>query len=90
VTLIAAYDAREPGIHSIDKLGEWLKLHGLDGHAIYRFELHVIDCPLIRVFEYKRSDSGHVLVNEAGTELLRRDPYDVLQKTDPPIQPWGA
>lgn len=90
MTLIAAYDARVPGIHSIDKLCEWLNQHGLDPYAIYRFELHVIDCPLIRVFEFKRSDSGHLLVDESGTDVLHRDPYDVLQKTDPPIQPWGA
>jgi hypothetical protein len=90
VTLIATYDANVPGIHSIGKLGEWLNLHGLDPNVIHRFELHIIDCPLIRVFEYKCSASGHALVNESGTGLLRREPYDVLQKTDPPIQPWGA
>lgn len=90
MTLVATYDVAIPGIHSIDKLGEWLRLHGLDPCEIYRFELHVIDCPLIRVFEYECSDSGHRLLNEARTDVLRRDPYDVLQKADCPIQPWGA
>lgn len=76
----------------------WLLDHGIDPNRTFRFELHVIDCPLIRVFEHSRDADGRPYcgvdhdhrVDLYRCSVAKRDPYDVLQKTPPPVQPWSA
>jgi hypothetical protein len=69
----------------------WLEAHGLSPADIYRFEVHVIDAPLIRVFEYLSRDGrpycaiDHVHGRQH-CEIAKRDPYDVLIRVDPPAQ----
>jgi hypothetical protein len=92
VTLIATHAATDHPVDYgvIEARIAWLVEHGLDPADIYRFEVHVIDVPLIRVFEYLRRDGRTYCpfdhVHGSRCELAKRDPYDVLIRVDPPAQ----
>jgi len=64
----------------------WLRSHDVDPNVTYRVEHHVIDCPLIRVFQYDRNEHGQKYYTtdyETG-DIARRPPFDVLIRSEPP------
>jgi hypothetical protein len=63
---------------------EWLQTHGVDHKATYRTEHHLIDAPLVRVFQYDEDEQGCRYVDEATGDAAVRRPFDVLEKTPPP------
>lgn len=79
-------------------VGEWLAAHGIDVADVYRVELHVIDCPLLRAFRYARNADGErfidpqsVKADRAGAEGWRHlraaelPPLDVAMRIPPPV-----
>jgi hypothetical protein len=89
VTRELAYDSRGDSWWGLDGefhrvFADWLYGHGVDGHRTYRVEFHVVDCPLIRVFQYATGETGRPLVNEAGDGVALCEPFDVMVRTAPP------
>jgi hypothetical protein len=75
----------------------WLREQGLNPRAIHRFEVYVVDCPSIRVFEYLLGDDGvpycaldHDHRPGGGCVMAERDPYEVEATSLPPIHTGGA
>ena len=62
----------------------WLTEHGIDPFATFRTEHHVIDAPLVRVFQYERDADGRHQIDPVAREVVKREPFDVLIKTPPP------
>jgi hypothetical protein len=66
---------------------EWLAAHGIDANVTYRVEHHIIDCPLIRVFQWAVDDHGRKFYLDPATgSAARREPFDVLITSAPPRQ----
>lgn len=61
---------------------DWLEAHGIDRHLTYRVEHHVIDAPLVRVFQV--AAAGRLLDRDELRGDHVRKPFDVLIKTPPP------
>lgn len=102
MTLTAAYDASEASWGGLreseqEQLRAWLLDHGIDPREVYRFEIHVIGRPLIRVFAFDRDESGNCYcpadhdhrAEGEQCELATCEPRAVFQKTPPPVQPWS-
>lgn len=71
-----------------EALRAWLDRHGIDTADTIRFELLVIDAPLIRATQYEPGpDSGRRILPDG--EALATRTVDVLQHTPPPVQPWS-
>lgn len=75
----------------------WLREQGLNPRAIWRFEVYLLDCPSIRVFEYLLDDDGipycgidHDHRPGGGCVMAERDPYEVPANSLPPIHTGGA
>lgn len=75
----------------------WLREQGLNPRAMHRFEVYVVDCPSVRVFEYLLDDDGvpycgldHDHRGPGRCELAERDPYEVPANSLPPIHTGGA
>jgi hypothetical protein len=96
---IAVYDVRhrwwmdEPGGHA--RLLEWVRSYGVDPTDSRRFEVYMIDGPVLRVFDADRNADGHFYRDGPGVAL--REPYDVLLHDLPPgcphrvsVRPPGA
>lgn len=62
----------------------WLEAHGIDRHDTYRTEHHIVDAPLVRVFQYAKDESGRRYYDEAADDTAKRDPFDVLIRITPP------
>lgn len=62
----------------------WLEGHGVDKNATYRTEHHLIDAPLVRVFQFDRNGEGRLYTDEATGEVAKRPPFDVLIRTPAP------
>jgi hypothetical protein len=62
----------------------WLAAHGVDKMATYRTEHHLIDAPLVRVFQYDADDQGRRCYDPEIDGAAVRPPFDVLVKTQPP------
>jgi hypothetical protein len=62
----------------------WLQAHGVDHKATYRTEHHLIDAPLVRVFQYDEDEQGRRYLDEATNDAAVRPAFDVLVKTPPP------
>lgn len=93
MTLVLAHDASDQKPGQIEPVSAWLRDHGLNPYDIYRIEVHVIDVPLLRIFEFLRNEDGklycpldheHEWAHPDGCTAARRDPYDVLLKSNPP------
>lgn len=87
-TLTAVYDAHE-GFYDhpwpfVDAYRDWLTEHGIDTNDTYRTEHHVIDTPLVRVFQYAKDADGRRYTDPATGNVAEREPFDVLIKTPPP------
>jgi hypothetical protein len=83
-TLHVAYDAHtyEGGWpHTAAWLNAWLpwlRLHGVEPNDTYRVEFHVIDAPLIRIYQHALNEDGHPYVDPATGRVAQRPPFDVL------------
>lgn len=93
MTLVFAHEANDQTAEQLGPVCEWLRSHGLAPNRIHRIEIHVIDVPLIRVFEFDEDEHGklrcllgHLNHHSCpdGCDPAHRDPYDVLLKTNPP------
>ncbi len=62
----------------------WLNAHGVNENDTSRVEFHLIDAPLIRVFQFAHNEGGRCYVDPATGDLARRDPFDVLIRTPAP------
>jgi hypothetical protein len=62
----------------------WLTAHGVDPNETVRAEHHVIDAPLVRVFQYDRDEHGCRYTDPATNRVAMREPFDVLITTPPP------
>jgi hypothetical protein len=62
----------------------WLEAHGIDKNSTYRTEHHVIDAPLVRVFQYERDADGRHKIDPVARDVVKRKPFDVLITTPPP------
>lgn len=85
---IAVYDAREDSWRQLTEeqrlqLLTWIAEQGIPLN-IYRLEIHIIDCPMARVFAYERDEQGYVLINDQGFDARRRPPYDRAISSMPP------
>jgi hypothetical protein len=58
--------------------------HGIAKNDTYRTEHHVIDAPLVRVFQYDLDDDGRRYYDPLTDGVATRKPFDVLIKTQPP------
>lgn len=67
-----------------DAYRNWLLAHGVNPNTTYRVEHHVIDCPLIRIFQLDRDEVGRVRVDPATRDFAVRAPFDLLVTSDPP------
>lgn len=89
---IAVYDIRdrwwmnEPDGH--DRLLDWVRSYGVDPTYSRRFEVYLIDCPSLRVFDLALDENGRTYRDGAGMAL--RDPYDVPLADLPPGCPRAA
>lgn len=90
MTVTAVYDSNTkenwPGPPGwADAYRNWLMAHGINPNVTHRVEHHLIDCPLIRVYQYDRVANGKFyLVPGSVDEVAQRPPYDVLITSDPP------
>jgi hypothetical protein len=90
VTLIAAWDVRSEAWYRLtgndrDQIRAWVTEHGIATTDTYRTEIHIVDCPLIRVFKFAPRVNGNRPCDPSHPrDPLRLPPYDVLIKTDPP------
>ena len=62
----------------------WLEAHGIDKNITYRTEHHVIDAPLVRVYQCARDQNGRLYIDETTGDIALRKPFDVLITTPPP------
>ena len=60
----------------------WVDGHGVDTKPTYRVEHHLIDAPLIRVFQYATDADGRLCIDRG--DVVRRPPFDVLIRSEPP------
>ncbi|MFI7468187.1 hypothetical protein [Nonomuraea sp. NPDC049646] len=69
----------------------WMREQGLSPAAVWRFEVHLVDCPSVRVWEYLLDGDE---VPYCGIEhphrprscvLAEREPYTVVASSLPPI-----
>jgi hypothetical protein len=74
----------------------WLRQQGLNPRVIWRFEVYLVDCPSIRVFEYLPDDDGlpycrldHDHRPGARCEMAEREPYEVPADSLAPIYTNG-
>ena len=66
----------------------WLQDHGIDGATVIRLELHIIDCPVLRIFGLAVNGEGkHYTVpgNDGEPEIAYAPPRDVLMRSRPPV-----
>lgn len=63
---------------------DWLKAHGIDPNETVRTEHHVIDAPLVRIFQYARDEAGRRYIDPATDWWVMREPFDVLITTPAP------
>ncbi|MFI6793643.1 hypothetical protein ACIBG4_40565 [Nonomuraea sp. NPDC050383] len=86
---IAVYDVRdrwwmdEPTAH--DRLLTWLRSYEVDPTYTRRFEVYLIDCPSLRVYDLALDEHGQPYRDGPGMAL--REPYDVLLRDLPPECP---
>lgn len=87
---IAVYDVRDPwwidedlGAHV--RLLDWVRSYGVDPTYARRFEIYLIDCPSLRVYDLALD--GHGKPYRDGSEMASREPYDVLLRDLPPRCP---
>ena len=76
---------------------EWLAAHGIDASDTYRVELHVADCPTLRIFRYATNPNGERFTDPASIEEDEADPegwhlrvavlppLDVAMRIPPPV-----
>lgn len=62
----------------------WLNAHGVNELDTYRVEFHLIDAPLIRVFQYAKNELGRSYVDPATRDIATLPPLDVLITTPAP------
>jgi hypothetical protein len=89
---LAVYDAQDHTWRGLtteqrDQLRLWALAQGIAPPDTYRWEIYVVDCPFMRVYEFERDQRGVVRLNDAGTDVLRRPPYDVVITSMPPVEP---
>jgi hypothetical protein len=83
---IAVYDIRdrwwmdEADAH--DRLLAWVRLYGVDPTYARRFEIYLIDCPSLRVYDLALDKHGKPYRDGPG--MAMREPYDVLLRDLPP------
>jgi hypothetical protein len=86
---LAVYDERESfyGHHPAafcETYKAWLTGHNINPDDTYRTEHHLVDAPFVRVFQYDRNAEGRPHVDPNTDDAARRDPFDVLIRTEPP------
>lgn len=91
-TLQAVYDVKHRSWWGLtgdqhDQLRAWAIEQGIDPNDTYRWEIHLIDMPLIRVFEFETDERGRVKFDEVRQDLCRRPPYDLPISSMPPVEP---
>ncbi len=87
-----------PRVHDgLALVSEWLAAHGVDANDTYRVEAHVVDCPLIRVFQFAKNADGKRFMDQASIEMDEADPdgrhlraavlppLDVAMRIPPPV-----
>lgn len=62
----------------------WLKAHGVDDAVTNRVEFHLIDAPLIRVFQVAHDAEGRCYIDPATGDIAVLPPLDVLITTPAP------
>lgn len=88
-TLQAVYDVRD-GSYPFDGatvLCQWAAENGIDTDSAYRIEIHLLDCPFARVFQYDQDAQGRRFIDPATDDAARRKPYDLPISSMPPIPP---
>ena len=65
-----------------DQLTAWMRSQGLDPVNIYRIEIHPLDSPRARVYEYDRDEAGRMRL--VGDDIAKREPYDLALSSLPP------
>ncbi|MGC5009762.1 hypothetical protein ACLQ2R_03250 [Streptosporangium sp. DT93] len=65
-----------------ESLLEWMRAQGMNPSITYRLEIHLIDCPSARIYEYDLNSDGHRY--SVGNDLARREPYEVILPSLPP------
>lgn len=84
----AVYDVHEGFFNHphafTDAYTAWLEAYGVDKNDTYRTEHHVIDVPLVRVFQFAHNENGERYVDPATNEHVERPPFDVLIRTPAP------
>jgi hypothetical protein len=84
-SLIKVYDCREddwPPANLGDFLS-WLHSQGINDRDVYRIEIHMIDGPVARIFEYETDgDNVRFLIDD--NVVATREPYDKLLDSLPP------
>lgn len=77
----------EPDTH--DRLLDWVRSYGVDPTYSRRFEIYLIDCPSLRVYDLALDECGRPYRDGAGMAV--REPYDVLLRDLPPHCPrWAS
>jgi hypothetical protein len=68
----------------------WMRGNGLNPAAVWRFEVYLVDCPSVRVWEYLLDDRGHLYCEldhphrPRSCVMAVREPYTVVASSLPP------
>lgn len=90
MTLQAAYEAGDKASWDNypwafqEAFRAWMAGHGVDAKSTKRVELHLIDAPFMRVFEFAQDPEGRAFLDPDTGDRALRAPYDVLVRTPPP------
>lgn len=91
-TLQAVYDVRDGSWRDLtlkqwDQLRAWAMEQGIEPNRTYRWEIHLIDMPCMRVFEFEYDENAHLIFDPATSDAARRKPYDLPISSMPPVKP---
>jgi hypothetical protein len=68
----------------------WMRDQGLPAGGVWRFEVHLIDCPSVRVWEYLLDERGYPYCElehphrGRSCVMAQREPYTVVASSLPP------